>query len=225
MKLPIFPLDLVLYPNQTIPLRIFEPRYRQMLDDCMSSDRKFGICRVKNGTEKSGWNGPDNTGTIAHVLKCEDLDLTGTNYYIELIGEERFKITKLIQPALDKPLAYNPPNNPSMQTMLQQVSGKPLYFQAEIELLPTLNDLIKGDKWIDIISSLEIRIKEAASKIGVEFDDFSGFIEHNGLNKKKGSIQDFYNIASMCSLSLDTQQAILEASTIENAINLLNAEL
>ena len=56
MKLPIFPLDLVLYPNQKIPLRIFEPRYRQMLDDCMSSDRKFGICRVKNGTEKSGWN-------------------------------------------------------------------------------------------------------------------------------------------------------------------------
>ena len=35
--IPIFPIDVVLYPNQNVPLKIFEPRYRQMLDDCMSS--------------------------------------------------------------------------------------------------------------------------------------------------------------------------------------------
>ena len=95
--LPIFPLDLVLYPNQKIPLRIFEPRYRQMLDNCMSGDRRFGICRVEQGAEKNGWDGPTNIGTIAHVLKCEDLDLTGTNYYIELIGKERFNICLTIK--------------------------------------------------------------------------------------------------------------------------------
>ena len=50
-ELPIFPLDLVLYPNQKIPLRIFEPRYRQMLDNCMSGNRRFGICRVEQGAE------------------------------------------------------------------------------------------------------------------------------------------------------------------------------
>ena len=224
-KIPIFPLDLVLYPNQKIPLRIFEPRYRQMLDNCMSGDRRFGICRIEQGAEKKGWDSPTNIGTIAHVLKCEDLDLTGTNYYIELIGKERFNIEKLIHPAIDKPLAYNPPNNPSMQTMLQKASGKPLYFQAEVKILPNLEGTIEGEKWNEIIDSLEKRIKDAATKIGVEFDDFLGFMEHNGLKKNQGSVQDFYNMSSMCSLSLDTQQAILEASTIKKAIDILDSEL
>ena len=103
-KIPIFPLDVVLFPNQKIPLRIFEPRYRQMLDACMSTDRVFGICKVKHNLQKSGWDAPSEIGTIANVLKCEDLDLTGTNYYIEVMGKERFQIDKLIPPALEKPV-------------------------------------------------------------------------------------------------------------------------
>ncbi|MEC9436236.1 MAG: LON peptidase substrate-binding domain-containing protein, partial [Thermoproteota archaeon] len=42
--IPIFPLDLVLFPNQDLPLRIFEPRYKQMIDDCMLGEKEFGIC-------------------------------------------------------------------------------------------------------------------------------------------------------------------------------------
>ena len=224
-KIPVFPLDLVLYPNQKIPLRIFEPRYRQMLDNCMSTDRIFGICIINHGKEKGGWDTPTNFGTIAYVTKCEDLDLTGTNYYIELIGKERFEIINLIQPALDKPLVYNPPNNPSMQTMLKESSGSPLYFEAEINALPELEGLIKDEKWIEIISKLEKRIKDAANKVGVPFDDFTGFMQNNGLNLKEGNIQDFYNISSMCSLTLETQQAILKANSINKAIDILESEL
>ena len=224
-KIPIFPLDLVLYPNQKIPLRIFEPRYRQMLDNCMSTDRIFGICTINQGNEKGGWDAPTGFGTIAYVTKCEDLDLTGTNYYIELIGKERFEIMNLIQPVLDKPLVYNPPNNPTMQAMLKKSSGSPLYFQAEINSLPELEGLIEGEKWVEIILKLEKRIKEAANKIGVPFDDFTDFMEHNGLNLKEGNIQDFYNISSMCSLTLESQLAILKADSINEAMNILESEL
>ena len=103
--IPIFPLDLILYPNQVMPLRIFEPRYRQMLDNCMSGNRKFGICKTNNEVQETGWDGPVDIGTIAYILKCEDLDLTGTSYYIELMGKERFEIKKLIQPSLSNLLA------------------------------------------------------------------------------------------------------------------------
>lgn len=223
--IPIFPLDLVLYPNQKIPLRIFEPRYRQMLDNCMSGDRRFGICRVDHGSEENGWDLPTDFGTVAYVLRCEDLDLTGTNYYIELIGKERFRIKELISSELAKPLVYNPPNSPSMQSMLEQASGKPLYFQANIETLPDLQGVIYAEEWITIVASLESRIMEAAAKVSVEFDDFRGFMKHNGLNPNEGSVQDLYNIASMCSLTLGTQQAILEADSIDKAIELLHSEL
>jgi Lon protease-like protein len=223
--LPIFPLDIILYPNQVVPLRIFEPRYRQMLDNCMSSDRKFGICKINNHIQNDGWGEPADIGTIAYVLKCEDLDLTGTNYYIELIGKERFEIKKLIQPALAKPLIYDPPENPSMQAMLQEVSGKPLYFQAEIEYLPNLEGPINDTKWKGIIAKLEKKMKEAATKMGIDFNDFAGFIEHNELNQANGTIQDFYNITSMCGLSLEIQQSILEVKTINEALDILDIEL
>ena len=224
-RIPIFPLDLILYPNQVIPLRIFEPRYRQMLDTCMSGDRKFGICKTNNDIQKTGWDGPVDIGTIAYVLKCEDLDLTGTNYYIELMGKERFQIKKLIQPSLSKPLVYKPPEKPSMQAMLDEVSGKPLYFQAEVEYLPELEEIIDGQKWKIIIGKLEKRIKKTATKMGVKFNDFSGFIEHNKLSESNGSVQDFYNISSMCGLTLEMQQNILEANTINQVIDFLDFDL
>lgn len=42
-RLPLFPLKLVLFPGEPLPLHIFEPRYRQMLADCLGGDKRFGI--------------------------------------------------------------------------------------------------------------------------------------------------------------------------------------
>ena len=41
--LPLFPLPLVLFPGAPLPLHIFEPRYRQLLSDCLNGDSRFGI--------------------------------------------------------------------------------------------------------------------------------------------------------------------------------------
>src|SRR2546422_2245175 len=42
-ELPIFPLPLVLFPGAPQPLHIFEPRYRQLLADCLAADRRFRV--------------------------------------------------------------------------------------------------------------------------------------------------------------------------------------
>ena len=196
-----------------------------MLDTCMSSDRIFGICKVKDDLQKSGWDAPAKIGTIASIMKCEDLDLTGTNYYIEIIGKERFIIDKLIPPALERPVDYNPPNSPSMRSMLHQVSGEPLYFQGEVTLIPTMDEPVVEVEWTKIIRKLKARLRMAANKMGIEFRDFLGFIENSGLDVKEGDAQGLYNIASMCSLELEIQQSILEAMTVTEAADLLNANL
>src|SRR2546422_11338209 len=46
-ELPIFPLPIVLFPGAPQPLHIFEPRYRQLLQDCLAADRRFGITYVE----------------------------------------------------------------------------------------------------------------------------------------------------------------------------------
>lgn len=42
-RLPLFPLDVVLFPGELLPLHIFEPRYRRMVARCLETDRRFGL--------------------------------------------------------------------------------------------------------------------------------------------------------------------------------------
>ena len=46
--LPIFPLDLVLFPATPLPLQIFEPRYKEMIGECLASHEPFGVVRAKD---------------------------------------------------------------------------------------------------------------------------------------------------------------------------------
>ena len=66
--IPIFPIDIVLFPNQKVPLKIFEPRYRQMLDDCMSASRTFGINVIDGQKTDGGWASPVKTGTLVYIV-------------------------------------------------------------------------------------------------------------------------------------------------------------
>lgn len=51
MDLPLFPLHLVLFPGRPLPLHLFEPRYRQMLRDCLDGDGRFGVVAIRLGRE------------------------------------------------------------------------------------------------------------------------------------------------------------------------------
>jgi Lon protease-like protein len=60
VDLPLFPLHLVLYPGRPLPLHLFEPRYLQMLRDCLDGDGRFGVVAIRSGREVgSGWRTGD----------------------------------------------------------------------------------------------------------------------------------------------------------------------
>ena len=48
MKIPLFPLDVVLFPGAALPLHIFEERYKQMVADCLERKEAFGVVRARN---------------------------------------------------------------------------------------------------------------------------------------------------------------------------------
>jgi ATP-dependent Lon protease len=49
-RIPLFPLDIVLFPGQAVPLHIFEPRYRQLTRHCLDTQSPFGIIHVRGVT-------------------------------------------------------------------------------------------------------------------------------------------------------------------------------
>ncbi len=86
---PLFPLRTVLYPGGPLPLRIFEPRYLDMISGCLKSDSPFGVLLIKDGSE----TGPATTydvGTLARIIDWyQGSDgLLG----ITAIGEQRFRL-------------------------------------------------------------------------------------------------------------------------------------
>ena len=99
--LPIFPLPLVLFPGVTIPLHIFEPRYRRMLADCLERDRRFGIVFLAEGTSEDTLGIGGDVGCIAHIETHEELPDGRSN--IIVVGRERFTLRAFVM----SPLPYH----------------------------------------------------------------------------------------------------------------------
>jgi uncharacterized protein len=68
MELPLFPLNTVLYPGSRLELRIFEPRYLDMVRDCMRAGTGFGVCMIVSGREAGEPAIPAAYGTEAHIV-------------------------------------------------------------------------------------------------------------------------------------------------------------
>ncbi|MFB3052831.1 MAG: LON peptidase substrate-binding domain-containing protein, partial [Dehalococcoidia bacterium] len=51
MELPLFPLNSVLFPGATLPLHIFEERYKKMVNLCLESNSPFGVLLIRSGSE------------------------------------------------------------------------------------------------------------------------------------------------------------------------------
>lgn len=91
--LPLFPLPLVLFPGATLPLHIFEPRYRRLLADCLQSDQQFGlICRPDHVAEAEIGSG--TVGCVAYVESAEALADGRSN--ILVTGRERFALERFV---------------------------------------------------------------------------------------------------------------------------------
>lgn len=88
--LPLFPLDMVLFPGAEASLQIFEPRYREMLRDCISDDRRFGIVLIKSGSGTASSPEPFLIGTVAHITEIGSPRRGAIP--ITVVGESRFRI-------------------------------------------------------------------------------------------------------------------------------------
>jgi Lon protease-like protein len=96
--LPIFPLPLVLFPGASLPLHIFEPRYRELLADCRRGDGRFGVVLATGGPERELPRG--RVGCVAEVQEVHALPDGRSNVLVE--GVERFAFEEFV----DSPASY-----------------------------------------------------------------------------------------------------------------------
>jgi Lon protease-like protein len=74
MRLPMFPLGTVVLPGELLPLNVFEPRYRQLVLDCLAADApEFGVVLIERGSEVGGGDVRTSIGTAARIVRVMPL--------------------------------------------------------------------------------------------------------------------------------------------------------
>jgi|TARA_B100001250_G_scaffold126380_1_gene107533 ATP-dependent Lon protease len=92
-ELPLFPLpEVVLFPQEVLPLHIFESRYRIMLQTVLEADSRFGIVRSNPATKQIA-----DVGCCAQIVKHQTSEDGRSN--IVTVGQQRFRILEIIREA------------------------------------------------------------------------------------------------------------------------------
>ena len=134
--IPIFPLsNFIIFPNTTVPLNIFEPRYLDMVNDCMKSNKLIGMIQPKKSKNKNGTPELYNVGCLGKITSFRETE--DGRYLIELKGKIRFQI-------------------------LNEINTDKKYRSVEVEYDNYLNDLSDEKEKLSL-SDLELIFKDLKS--------------------------------------------------------------
>lgn len=111
-RIPLFPLHVVLFPGMLLPLHIFEPRYQEMVRDCLEGDRTFGVCLIASGSEVGGPAEPRAIGTTSEIVRVTPVGDGRMN--LLTVGRRRFEIlrTHHTAPYLEADVRFLPEDPP-----------------------------------------------------------------------------------------------------------------
>lgn len=93
--LPMFPLGTVLFPSMLLPLRIFEPRYRAMIRECLAGDRRFGVVLIERGSEVGGGDQRSNLGCVASVVQASER--SDGQWLLTAMGTQRIRVREWLE--------------------------------------------------------------------------------------------------------------------------------
>ena len=231
--LPLFVLPMVLLPGEVQELRVFEPRYKQMLDDCLLDGKNFGLVQSDYLSEINHWDGPMKYGCEAEILHHET---KGSNHFLEIVGRRRFSISKVHEPALP------PFSHPSMSKFMEregiypdleslieeipeEVETSKLYISGDVEFIEGLETMSQNQQ-----EELESIVRSILHRVGlilrVDDDAFSSWISTSPIMELIDDSPDsIFAVSAMLLGDLDLRQQILEANSTEEVLVLLNDEL
>ncbi|MET0664636.1 MAG: LON peptidase substrate-binding domain-containing protein [Acidimicrobiales bacterium] len=90
--MPMFPLGTVLFPTMLLPLHVFEPRYRALVDDCVAGYGEFGVTLIERGSEVGGGDVRTDVGTVARIVQVERFE--DGRFAVAAVGTRRIRIER-----------------------------------------------------------------------------------------------------------------------------------
>lgn len=231
-ELPLFVLPMILMPGEVQQLRIFEPRYKQMLDDCLLDEKNFGLILNDDFSKINGWDSPRKFGCEAEIVHHET---KGSNHFIEIIGKRRFQVQSVNPPALppfsDESMTDIIPEDgifPDLETILSKIpegnENTKLYISADVDYIE--DDLVISDNKLE---ELEEIFRKILSKIGkllrLENSIFDDWIENQISGILYNNSNAIYTIASMTVSDPEIRYQMLECNDEQSLYDMLLEQL
>ncbi len=88
----MFPLGSVLVPGMILPLHVFEPRYRQLVRDCLAGDGEFGVVLIERGSEVGGGDVRTDAGTMARIVQADEMP--DGRFALVAVGVRRIRVER-----------------------------------------------------------------------------------------------------------------------------------
>ena len=165
--IPIFPLGVVVFPDEVLNLHIFEPRYKQLVNDCYAEAKPFGIPTVLE-------NGVNELGTLVEIVEIVEVYPDG-KMDIRIKGVQVFKMLELVKTIPDKlysgAIVNYPPNINRHNSSLMAVI-LPLVNELH-RLLDVKKDFKKAESELvsyDIAHHVGLPVKEEYELLGLLFE-------------------------------------------------------
>ncbi len=162
--IPIFPLGVVVYPGENLNLHVFEPRYKQLINECFSDAKPFGIPTVLK-------NGIGEYGTLVQIEKVAEVYDDG-KMDIKTRGVKVFRILEVVKTIPEKlysgAIVTYPPNDEKQTALLLE---KVLIGLRELhELMKVNKDFKKPDNAMlsyDIAHHATLSLEEEYELLGL----------------------------------------------------------
>jgi Lon protease-like protein len=223
--IPLFVLPSGIFPSLSEPLRVFEPRYKQMLDDCTIDDLPFGyIAHDPESDSTDGWSQP---GTYGVLCTLEDMTEQGTNLMFTANGGQRFEVLDVVQSAL--PSMPFGDIYPSVDELIEQYiddqpTGK-LYLRASIRLLDDLEGELSAEEWSAFLHDWAQHIVDVNAMFrneDVELEQMLLILEEEFLPYDTASL---WQVANAVLDKTEDRQSALGSTTSENLFSILQRAL
>jgi uncharacterized protein len=134
----MFPLGTVLFPAALMPLHVFEPRYRALVETCLAGEPEFGVVLIERGSEVGGGDTRFSVGTVARIV--QGAQLPDGRYVLAAVGTSRLRVQRWL------------PDDP--------------YPRAEIELVDERAAVPGDDARRDAVERLLVRVLALKAELG-----------------------------------------------------------
>jgi Lon protease-like protein len=90
--MPMFPLGSVLFPGMPLPLHVFEPRYRELVQHCLDGEPEFGVVLIERGSAVGGGDVRTSGGTVARIVEATRFD--DGRWAVGAVGARRVRVLR-----------------------------------------------------------------------------------------------------------------------------------